>query len=401
MPDGDGFARKYAIVGLGVKAGHFPGLSARTLQCEAARLAIADAGLNRSDIDGAINGRSAGGSEPSDGGWADSFARILGLPVNFYWTMGRGGTAGIIGLMAAVSALETGVARYVVVARGDDNWSLAHGRFQARRMAERLYGELGVGNLGFSAAASAAGIHAFFASRHMHEYGTTSAQLGAVAVAHRQWACLNPEATMYRRPITIEDHQNSRWVVEPYHLLDCCLQNDAGVAYVITTAERARSLGRPPVWVLGVGFGEQIRQLWWDKTNYTQLDVAPARANAFRLAGIELGDVDVAEFYDCFTGEVIFQLEDYGWCKKGEGGAFVEAGHTRPGGSIPCNTGGGLLSAFYLYDYTGLAEGVVQMRGEGGERQVSGAEVCLVTGHGGEILMPSMASTHACLVLGR
>src|SRR5581483_1952166 len=145
-----------------------------------------------------------------------------------------------------------------------------------------------------------------------------------------------------------------------YHLFDCCLQSDAGVAVILTTAERARDLKRPPVYVMGLGFGDHARQAWWDKTNYTSLDVAPARDAAFGQAGVELSDIDVAEFYDCFTAEVIFSLEDYGWCAKGEGGPFVAAGNIAPGGTLPVNTGGGLLSGYYLFDYTGLAEGVRQ-----------------------------------------
>jgi acetyl-CoA acetyltransferase len=206
---------------------------------------------------------------------------------------------------------------------------------------------------------------------------------------------------MYGKPITVADHQASPLIVEPYHMLDCCLESDAGVAIVVTTAERARDLKQVPVHIMGLGFGDQARQQWWEKTNYTQLDVAPAKEAAFGQAGIELGDIDVAQFYDCFTAEVLFQIEDYGWCEKGEGGPFVEAGNIGPGGTIPINTGGGMLSGFYLYDYSGLAEGVRQIRGDCGERQVPDAEVALVTGHGGEMIIPGMCSTHGCAILGR
>jgi acetyl-CoA acetyltransferase len=311
-----------------------------------------------------------------------------------------------VGILAATRALELGIANYVVVACGEAGWSTAHGLLQTSALSERR--SMGLGNstlgteqLGYGAAASAASIHAFFASRHMYEYGTTSEQFGAVAVSLRKWAALNPEAQMHGRPLSIEDHQNSRYVVEPYHLLDCCLQSDAGVAVVVTTGERARDLPRPAVQILGIGFGDQAREQWWDKTNYSQLDVAPAKAQAFGQAGITLEDIDCAQFYDCFTAEVIFQLEGYGWCGKGEGGPFVEAGNIAPGGTIPVNTGGGLLSDYYLFDYTGLAEGVQQLRGECDARQVDDAEVALVTGHGGELLTPGMCSTHGALVLGR
>ncbi|HWG05926.1 MAG TPA: thiolase family protein [Beijerinckiaceae bacterium] len=397
--------KKFAIVGLGVVNGRGLAQSSRTLQAEAARRAIADAGLRKSDIDGAINAQGVGGSMPGAGGWVDGFSRVLGLPAKFYWSMARGGSGSLIGLVAAMQALEAGIANYVVIACGDAAWSGAHGKLAAnptgRGRAGRGNYVLGNEMLGFSGAATAGGLHAFFATRHMYEYGTTSEHFGAVAVSCRQWACLNPEAQMHGRPITIDDHQNSPLIVEPYHLLDCCLDSDAGVAVVITRAERAKELKKPPVFVMGLGFGDHARKLWWDKSNYTQLDVAPAKEAAFRQAGITLEDIDVAELYDCFTAEVLFQLEDYGWCKKGQGGPFVADGATAPGGKIPVNTGGGLLSGFYLFDYTGLAEAVRQLRGDAGARQVKDAEIALVTGHGGEMLVPGMCSTHGCAILGR
>ncbi|MBI4331547.1 MAG: thiolase family protein, partial [Chloroflexi bacterium] len=122
---------------------------------------------------------------------------------------------------------------------------------------------------------------------------------------------------------------------------------------------------------------------------------------AFRMAGIELKDIHVAELYDCFTSEVLFQLEDYGWCKKGEGGPFAAAGNIGPGGTIPVNTGGGMLSSHHHSGFTPLAEAIIQVRGEGGARQVKGAEIALATGHGGEVLGPGMCSSHSCIILGR
>ncbi|MCA1644818.1 MAG: thiolase family protein [Chloroflexi bacterium] len=366
--------RQFAIAGLGVINGRGLGKSGRTLQAEATRLAIEDAGLRREQVDGAINGMGAGGSMPGAGGWADAFPRVLGLPIKFYWTVARGGTGASIGLLAATRALELGIADYVVVACGEAGWSNAHnllrtGSVRGGRPGWLGTSMLGADMLGFSSGAGAASFHGFFASRHMYEYGTTQDQFGSVAVSIRQWACLNPHAQMYGRPITIDDYRTSRWVVEPYKLLDFCLQSDAAAAVVVTTAERARDLKQPPVYIMGQGFGDHAREYWWDKTNYTRLDVAPARAAAFRQADIELGD--------------------------------IEAGNIAPGGTIPVNTGGGLLSGFYLFDWTGLAEGVRQLRGECGDRQVADADIALVTGHGGELLIPGMCSTHATCILGR
>jgi acetyl-CoA acetyltransferase len=380
-------------------------MSTRTLQAEAARLAIEDAGLTRSQIDGAISGLGAAGSMPGGGGWVDGYSRVLGLPAKFYWSVARGGVASMIGMLNAMQAIEAGIADYVVVSTGDAAWSNSRGKLAAKSVARSRAGRgnytLGNDQLGYSSALSAANIHAFLATRHMHEYGTTSRQFGAIAVALREWACLWPEAQMYGKPMTVEDHQNSPLIIEPYHLFDCCLESDAGVAFVVTSAERARDLKKPPVYIMGLGFGDHARQLWWDKENYTQLDVRPARDAAFRRAGIDLADIDVAHLYDCFTAEVLFQLEDYGWCKKGEGGPFAESGNIGPGGTIPINTGGGMMSGFYMYEYTGVAEIVWQLRGEAGTRQVKDAEIGMVTGHGGEMIIPGMCSTHGLAVLGR
>jgi acetyl-CoA acetyltransferase len=239
------------------------------------------------------------------------------------------------------------------------------------------------------------------AARHMAVYGTTSRQLGAISVAERAWACKNPEAKMHGRPITIEDHQNSPLLAEPYRLLDLSLVSDGGVAFILTTADRAKSRPKPPVYVLGQGFGEVSSELWWEKKNFTHMAVPRAKQQAFGQADLELADVDCVQFYDCFTAEVLFQLEDYGFCKKGEGGAFVESGAIAPGGSIPVNTSGGLLSCYHLGDLTGMAEAIRQLRGEAGERQIEDCDVVMTTGHGGELISPGMCSIHTCTLLGR
>lgn len=394
------FRRKFAIVGLGVtKVGHLPQYTGITLQTEAARLAIEDAGLKREDIDGAINARIGGGTYAARQDWTDAFARRLGLPVNFYFSIERGGGCSAWSIISAAEFLELGIAKYVIVALGETSWSNTHGK---RGERTRFEGTLRSGLWGVPMGdIPAVGHHSFFATRHMYEYGTTSRQFGAIAVAERQWACLNPAAYMHGRPITIEDYEKSPIVAWPYHVLDCSLQSDGGTAFILTTAERAKDCKRPPIYVMGVGFGEHIRKLWWEKGHHTRLDVEPAKKAAFGQAGIELKDIDVAQLYDCFTGEVLLQLEDYGWCGKGEGGPFVEAGNTAPGGTIPVNTGGGLLSSHHFADLTGFAEAVTQLRGQAGTRQVKNCEIAMVTGHGGEITRPGMCSMHSCLVLAK
>lgn len=396
---------KFAICGLGVINGKGLAMSPRMLQAEAALRAIEDAGLKRSQVDGAINGIGAAGSMPGGGGWIDGFSRVLALPAKFYLTVARGAIGSIGGMLAATRAIELGLADYVVIAAGDGQYSNVRGLLEQKQVQRSRAGRgntiLGNDLLGFTAAISAGNIHGLFATRHMYEYGTTSEQFGAVAVSGRAWANLNPEAQSHGKPLTIEDHQASPMIVEPYHQYDCCLESDSGVAIVVTTEERARDLAQPPVSIMGLGLGDQTGKQYWDKTNYTTFDVARARDAAFRQAGITLTDIDVVHLYDCFTCEVIMQLEDYGFCKKGEGGPFVADGNTLPGGNLPLNTGGGMLSGFMLYEFTGLAEIVRQLRGECGARQVEGAQVGLYSGCGGEMLIPGMSSIHGTAVLGR
>ncbi len=368
------------------------------LEVEAARLAMHDAGLQPQDIGAAIQMLSdaGGGVRPRH---HDSFARVLNLPVNLYLeNIGRGGEYAGHALIAAAGLLDHGIADYVMCAGGRDDWS----RSQTAKQASGKRGQafaIKKNSWASFFGANATTYHGLLASRHMFEFGTTSEQLGAVAVATRRWANLNPHAYLYGRPLTLEDHQRSPVIVWPYRLFDICLQSDGGTAFIVTTADRARALRRPPVYVGGIGFGEQMAYLWWDRANYTKLAVRTARETAFRQAGITLADVDVAQLYDCFTGEVVVQLEDYGWCGKGEGGPFAAEMRTAPGGDIPVNTGGGLLSSHHLGNLTGLAEAVVQLHGEGGARQVPGAEVALISGHGAEVLSGQMCSIHSTIVL--
>ncbi len=393
------FARKYAIAGMGLVTQPFPeGTTCRAAEAEAARLAIADAGLARADIDGAVQLRRTGGGGDR-ANFADAFPRILGLPYHFYYTVGRGGALAGLGIMTALSALDLGIAKYVVLCGGVDDHSKAEETKKAGHRGMVHAEKEGYWGKPFGDL-RAPTHHSWMAARHMYEYGTTSRQFGAISVQQRAWAQKNPRARMYGKPMTIEDHQASPMVVDPYHLFDICLVSDGAVAIVLTTAERAKACAKPPVYVLGVGMGEVADSLWWEQKNYTYMAVKTAKEQAFGMAGIALADLDFAQLYDCFTGEVLFQIEDYGWAKKGEGGAYVEAGRIGPGGDTPVNTSGGLLSGYHLGDLTGLSEAVLQLRGEGGDRQVAGAEVGMVTGHGGE-LTTGMCSIHTTLVLGR
>jgi acetyl-CoA acetyltransferase len=237
--------------------------------------------------------------------------------------------------------------------------------------------------------------YALAATRHMHEYGTTSEQLAEIAVATRAWAALNPRA-LYREPLTVDDVLASPWVAYPFHQLDCCLVTDAGGAVVLTSTERARGLGVPVVEVLGSAVAHTHHMI----SQMPDLTTTPARlsgAAAYAQAGIGPADVDVAELYDSFTYTVLAELEDLGFCAKGEGGAFVSGGRTAPGGEFPLNTSGGGLSYTHpgMFGMFLLIEAVRQLRGECGERQVAGAEVALVNGMGGYL------SSSATAILAR
>jgi acetyl-CoA acetyltransferase len=387
------------VAGLGTVHSTPPGTSQRMMAAEAARRAIADAGLSVEDIDGALDLRRTGGGGDR-ANYSDVFTRVLGVPAQFYFTVGRGGALAGLATAVATGFLDRGLADYVLCVGAVDDWTKAQAtkkkgfRGMSHADKEGYWGK----PLGDVRAASH---HSWMAARHMAVYGTTSEQLGAISVAERAWACKNPEAKMYGRPITIEDHQNSPWVVEPYHLLDVSLVSDGAVAFVLTTEERAKDCAQQPVFVQGQGFGEVAAELWWEKRNFTEMAVAPAKAKAFAQAGLSgVQDIDCVQFYDCFTAEVLFQLEDYGFCEKGQGGSFVASGAIGPGGSIPVNTGGGLLSNWHLGDLTGWAEGVTQLRKQAGERQVPDCEVVLATGHGGELVSPGMCSIHTSTILG-
>jgi acetyl-CoA acetyltransferase len=230
---------------------------------------------------------------------------------------------------------------------------------------------------------SLVGSYALVARRHMHEFGTTSEQLAEIAVGVREYAGLNPQA-LYRDPITVNDVLASRVVADPLHKLDCCVISDGGGAVIMTTAERARDLRQPAVAVLGAAGGMthwNIGQM----ADYTTSAGAVCAPEAFARAGLLPSDVDTIQFYDSFTITVLVLLEDAGFCKKGEGGAFVAAGHLRRGGRLPLNTDGGGLSSCHpgMRGIFLLIESVRQLRGQAGAAQVPDCEVALAIGSGG------------------
>jgi acetyl-CoA acetyltransferase len=234
--------------------------------------------------------------------------------------------------------------------------------------------------------------YALAARRHMERYGTTSEHLGAIAVATRAWAQGNPRAQM-REPITLRDHQESRWVAEPLHLLDCCLVSNGGIAVIVTSAERARHLAQPPVHIWGWGQGHPGRTMGRGSEFGLVTGAALSGSAAMKMAGVTASEIDVCQIYDCYTYTVLVTLEDYGFCAKGEGGPFAASGALAPGGTLPVNTGGGQLSAYYMWGMTPLSEAVIQARGQGGDRQAPRGDVILVSGNGGVL------DHHATLVV--
>jgi acetyl-CoA acetyltransferase len=398
--------RKYAIVGLGVVPGPTPGRTPRSVQCESAWLAIEDAGLKREDIDGAVDGRTGGGAGDA-ASWVDPYPRHMALPINFYYSVGRGGAIGGLGIATALSFLDRGIANYVMMSTVALDLSRKYaGREQDTTGSATIGAAARSGREGYWGSphgdVAAAAHHSWIAARHMAIFGSTDEQRGHIAVQTRAWANKNPEAKMYGRPMTLDDYMNSPYVARPYHLLDICLVSDNATTFIVTTAERARDCRKPPVWILGQGFGEAIEDSWWEKENYVRLPVKKAKEAAFGQAGIsKIEEIDSVQFYDCFTGEVMFQIEDYGFAPKGQGGAWAAEGHMGPGGDHPINTSGGLLSSHHNSDNTGLAEAVRQVRGECGERQIPNCQTALSTGHGGEMLSPALCSIHSTTILGR
>jgi acetyl-CoA acetyltransferase len=391
MPDHQ-LKGKAAITGLGItEQGRVYGHDASWFAAEAVGLAVEDSGLRKDEIDGLLVNQ---GVTPIGGMGGLELQNILGLTnLRLLLSMESGGATANIMVQYAALAVAHGMANHVICVFADA--PLREGRGAGAAYGGARLGAQPSGMRGLSTAYGVFGVNARYAlatRRHMGLYGTTNDHLGAVAVAERQWATMNPIA-QYRDPITLEDYHASRWVVEPLHLLDCCLVSNGGVAVIVSAADRAKDMKQPPAYLWGMGQGHpgDLRRAGWDVE--TQTGAPMAKEQAFAMAGIGIDDIDICQVYDCYTYTVIVTLEDYGFCRKGEGGPFVADGKLGPGGSLPTNTGGGQLSAYYMWGMTPLSEGVIQTRGQGAERQVDKHDVVLVTGNGG------ILDHHSTLVL--
>jgi acetyl-CoA acetyltransferase len=380
---------KVAIVGAAdTEVGKVPHLSATQLCIDAARRAMADAGVTRHQIDGLVTCNSM--AEPYMY-HAEAMAEYMQIFPRYCIGLGAGGSTSFSILHHAASAIATGMCTTVLITMAD---SLRSGLTRPQAMA--MQSSAGHSQFEIPFGPTVPAFYALIARAHMDAYGTTAEQLAAIAVACRKHACLNPAAEM-RKPITIEDVLSSRMIADPLHLLDCSLVSDGGAAIIMTSAERAADFPHRPVYLLGVGEGHGHEHISQAQSLTTSFAVDSGR-RAYNMAGLGPEDMDLAQLYDCFTPTVLVELEDLGFCKKGEGGAFVENGNIELGGSLPVNTHGGLLSHCHPGhpgSMFALTETVTQLRGKANDRQVKGAEVALVHGQGG------IMSSHTTLILGR
>lgn len=347
--------------------------SALILQLEASLKAIADAGLQPREIDGIIM------PLPSGSSIAEDFITNLGIPtLRFSATTPLGGAGPVAAVQCAAMAVASGVCNHVLLPVGRTGRSQ---RIGARVQAMPQFRTVGEFETPVGASAPVQ-YYAPMARRHMELFGTTSRQFAEIAVTTRRHAALNGNARM-TKPISIEDHNASRMIADPLRLLDCSLESDGGAAIVISAADRARDCPKPRVLVAGVGEGHpDSPSTITQRPDITTLGTAKAAPPAFAMAGVKPADIQVAEIYDCFTYIVLCQLEDLGFCKKGEGGGFVENGALGLGGRLPVNTHGGLLSQSHMAGMNHVVELVRQLRHEAGAAQVPGVELGLVSGYG-------------------
>ena len=373
---------KVVIAGIGHTAfGKHPGRGTVSLNVEAIRKALADAGVEKRQADGLFVKAPTSKFEMM---YAQKLAESLGMMPRIGGVYDHGGASNVSMISYATMAIEVGQCDIAIVALADNP---ATGTRQAY---EKSYGDDGSGLYGWFGTPAG---YAMIAQRHMAQWGTTSDQLGAIAVACRRHGASNPHAHL-RKPLSLEQYRESRLIVEPLRRDDCCLVSDGAAAVVLMSAKKASELQvAKPVPVLGFGQG----QTSWDVALRPDLTTTAARVSAqtaFAMAGLKPADIDVAQIYDCFTIAALMTLEDYGFCAKGDGGRFVQGGNIELGGSLPINTSGGLLSETGMPGLQLVMEGVRQMRGDS-VNQVPGARKCIVSNQGG------IMHTHSTLILGQ
>lgn len=370
-----GIGGRAAIAGIGQT--EFSKESGRTelqLACEAVRAALADAGLAPSEVDGLVT-FSLDSNEEME------VARNLGIgDVTMFSRIPYGGGAAAATVMHAAMAVATGTAEVVVVYRAfNERSGLRFGNIGGSMSSMPLFMSW-YAPFGLLTPASWVAIQA---RRYMHTYGVTNEDFGRIAVVDRHHAATNPDAWFHGRPITLDDHQASRWVVEPVlRLLDCCQESDGGVALVVTSAERARDLRQPPAIITAAAQGASADGEMM--TSYYRDDIAAlpemnvVARQLWRQSGLQPDDIDTAFLYDHFTPFVLIQLEELGFCGRGEAKDFATVERLTVGGSLPVNTSGGLLGEAYIHGMNGITEVVRQIRGTACN-QVDDVEHALVT----------------------
>jgi acetyl-CoA acetyltransferase len=363
---------KTAIVGAATFGiGEAPGYTAEELLAKAALAAIADAGLSVADVDAVC------ATLPQEPFSALSVPQYLGIKPRLVESTRTGGSAFQLHAMWAALALEARLCDVVLIAYGSNQRSAAAGLLRS-----------GVPPFPYEAPYKPRNpptSYALAAARHMHEFGTTREDLAEVAVAARKWAQLNPDA-FARGPLSIDDVLSARMVSDPLTTRDCCLVTDGAAAVVMTRADHARALAKPPVYLLGAASATWFRNIS-EAPDLTVTSASEASARAYEQAGVSPADIDVVELYDAFTINTILLLEDLGFCPKGEGGRFVRGGAIAPGGRLAVNTNGGGLSCVHpgMYGLFTMVEAVTQLRGAAGERQIAGAKLALSHGNGGTL----------------
>jgi acetyl-CoA acetyltransferase len=350
-------------------------VSTLTLALRAIRAALDDAGLATSDVDGVACHRVG------DSVQAAIVAHALGISdVRYHLDLFGGGSTSASVVGSAAMAVATGMAECVVC------WRAVNARSGFRmggtgRAAPDTVEFQYQAPYGFATPPQQ---FAMATRAYLDAHGVTAEDLGRVAITQRRHAVANERALM-RTPLTMQEYLASRWVVEPLRLFDCCLETDAAVALVVTSAERAADLAHAPVLVSGAAWGSGHTLYSNRRADLTTTAAAEMAPRLYAMAGVGPDEIDVAELYDAFTPLVLLQLEDYGFCKKGEAAGLVADGVTALGGALPVNTHGGHLSEGYVHGLNHVAEAVAQLRGECGERQVRGAEVALSTGQPGYV----------------
>jgi len=349
------------------------GRSPDSLAVEACLHALRDAGIEPSEVDGLI---SYPGAVP-----VESVIGALGLTnITFATTVHMGGASMVAALGVAAVAVASGATRHVMlyVARNGSSETRIGDRVHAFAPT-RFQSELEV-PFGWTTPAQ---WYAMICQRHMHKYGTSTGQLASVAVQMRANAQLNPKAMMYGRPLSLDDYMKSEFIAEPYRKLDCCLETDGGAALLVTSAPGAASRSNPTVYIASVAsaFPDSPDDLV-NRSDWFECGLSKAAPRAFRMAQATPQDMDLALIYDCFTFELIHQLEEGGFCPRGQGGKFVEDGNIGLKGSLPVNPHGGMLSEAHMAGVNHVIEAVRQLRGQCEERQVTGASSAAVTGWG-------------------